>query len=151
VWNRAGGEFGRYSDAAVRRGFRSSEKVRKSTTRQTINHKAAALIGGLLMAPFVAANAIVGNRIEPFFSAIRPGLHTGTFEYVLLGLVLGCLPVGAFIAARPMLERGADGRRRLYLLNTVVAAFMLVMFVMLAAGLGADIYRCDVLQIPNCD
>ncbi|MGH7180150.1 MAG: hypothetical protein ACREJC_22420, partial [Tepidisphaeraceae bacterium] len=120
-------------------------------TRQTMNRKSAALVGGLLMAPFVAANAIVGNRIEPFFSFIRPGLHTSAFEYVLLVLVLGCLPVGAFIAARPMLERGADGRRRIYLLNAILAAFMVVVFVILSAGLAADIYRCDVLQIPNCD
>lgn len=40
-----------------------------------MNHKTAALIGGLFMAPFVAANAMVGHRIEPFFSFIRPGPH----------------------------------------------------------------------------
>lgn len=116
-----------------------------------MNPKSSALIGGLLMVPFVAANSIVGNRIEPFFSFIRPGLHTSAFEYMLLFVVIGCLPVGAFIAARPIFERGADGKRRIYLLNGILAAFMLVVFVMLSAGLGADIYRCDVLQIPNCD
>ncbi len=116
-----------------------------------MNHKTAALIGGLFMAPFVVANALVGHRIEPFFSFIRPGPQTSPFEYVLLGLVLGCLPAGAFIAVRPLLARGADGRRRFYLLNASVAAFLLVVFVLLAAGLGADIYRCDVLRIPNCD
>jgi len=116
-----------------------------------MNHKTAALIGGLFMAPFVAANAMMGHRIEPFFSFIRPGLQTSPLEYALLGLVLGCLPAGAFIAARPLLARHAAGRRRFYLLNAVVAALMVVVFVLLAAGLGADIYRCEVLRIPNCD
>ena len=111
---------------------------------------ATALIGGLFIVPFGAANAIVGNRIEPFFSFIRPGPHTSTFEYVLLAVVLACLPVGAFIAAQPMLKRGADGRR-VHLANAVVALVMLALFVILSVGLGSDIYRCDVLQIPNCD
>src|SRR5688500_1827851 len=109
----------------------------------------AALIGGLFMVPFAAANAIVGNRIEPFFSFIRPDAHTSAREYVLLAVVLACLPVGAFIAVQPML-RGADGRR-FHLANAAVALVLLALFVFLSVGLGADIYRCDVLQIPNCD
>jgi len=112
---------------------------------------AAAFTGGLFMVPFAAANAIVGNRIEPFFSFIRPGPHTSAFEYVLLAVILACLPVGAFIAARPMLKRGADGGWRVHLVNAVLALVMLALFVILSAGLGADIYRCDVLYIPNCD
>jgi hypothetical protein len=35
--------------------------------------------------------------------------------------------------------------------NGVVAALLLAAFAMLSVGLGSDIYRCDVLQIPNCD
>jgi hypothetical protein len=120
-------------------------------SRQTRSPLAAALAGGLLMLPFVAANAIVGSRIEPFFSFIRPGPHTSPFEYLLLFAVLGSLPVGAAIAARPLFERGADGKRRIYLLNVLLATFMLAAFVVLSVGLGAEIYRCDVLMIPNCD
>jgi hypothetical protein len=91
------------------------------------------------------------QRIEPFFSFIRPGPHTSPFEYLLLFAVLGSLPVGAAIAARPLFERGADGKRRIYLLNVLLATFMLAAFVVLSVGLGAEIYRCDVLMIPNCD
>lgn len=112
---------------------------------------AAARIGGLFTLPFLAANAIVGNRIEPFFSLIRPGAHTSAQEYVLLFIVLGCLPVGAWIAARPLFDKTPDGTRRIYVLNALVAVFMVAVFVVLSAGLGADIYRCDVLKIPNCD
>lgn len=113
--------------------------------------KLAALTGGLLIVPFVVLNAIVGNRIEPFFSLIRPGIHTSALEYVLLAVVLLLMPVGSFVAMRPMLGKRADGKRRLHLLNGIVAAIMLSVFLLLATGLGVEIYRCDVLQIPNCD
>lgn len=113
--------------------------------------RASALVGGLLLLPFLAANAIVGNRIEPFFSFIRPGSHTSQLEYGLLAVVLGCIPVGAFIAARPLFDKTVQPTRRMYLVNGTIAACMFVVFVILAVGLGSDIYRCDVLQIPNCD
>jgi uncharacterized membrane protein len=111
----------------------------------------AALAGFLFVLPFFIANAIVGNRIEPFFSLIRPGLHTSAREYVLLAIVLLLLPAGAFIALSPMLRRGADGTRRFYLLNGLIAALLLVAFAVLSIALGSEIYRCDVLKIPNCD
>lgn len=111
----------------------------------------AAATGALLAVPLLTANAIVGNRLEPLFSLIRPGPHTSGREYVLLFVVVFLLPVGAFIAARPMLRSGMTGRRRIYFLNGIVAALLLAAFAMLSIGLGSDIYRCDVLQIPNCD
>ena len=111
----------------------------------------AAATGALLAVPFLTANAIVGNRFEPFFSLIRPGPHTSGREYVLLFVVVFLLPVGAFIAARPMLHGDMTGGRRIYLLNGIIAALLLVTFAMLSMGLGSEIYRCDVLQIRNCD
>ena len=110
-----------------------------------------AMTGALFILPLLVANAIVGSRIEPFFSLIRPGLHTSGREYVLLAVVLLLIPVGAFVAARPMLLHGRDGRRRFFPVNATIAVVMSLMFVMLAVGLGTDIYRCDVLGIPNCD
>ena len=115
------------------------------------NPKSAALLGFLLILPFLTLNMVVANRIEPLFSLIRPGIHTSAFEYVLLAIVLFLIPVGAFIAIRPMLEKGSDGKRKFYLANGVLAAILLLVFVLLSVGLGSDIYRCDVLQIPNCD
>ena len=111
----------------------------------------AAFTGSLFVLPFLAANAIVGGRIEPLFSLIRPGVHTSAREYVLLAVVLSLIPVGAFIAARPMFHSSIDGHRRFYPVNAVVAGLMCVMFVAVSFGLGSDIYRCDVLGIPNCD
>jgi uncharacterized membrane protein YidH (DUF202 family) len=117
------------------------------TTRPAL----AAVTGSLCFLPFIAANAIVGNRIEPFFSIIRPGAHTSPREYVLLFVVLLLILVGAAVAARPMLRREVDGHRRFYPVNAVVAVLLCVVFVSLSVGLGSDIYRCDVLGIPNCD
>lgn len=111
----------------------------------------SALLGTLFAVPFLTMNAIVGTRAEPFFSLIRPGAQTSAREYVLLFVVLGLIPVGAFIAARPMFRRAPDGRRRYFVLNATLAAILTAGFLAISIGLGADIYRCDVLGIPNCD
>ena len=111
----------------------------------------AALLGGLCVLPFLTANAIVGNRIEPFFSFIRPGPHTSGFEYVLLTVVLGLIGVGAFIAGRPLFDRSVSHTTGVLILNGTVSALLFVIFVILAVALGSEIYRCDVLGIPNCD
>lgn len=117
----------------------------------TTNPKSAAFIGLLFIVPLIALNQIIGDRIEPFFSLIRPGVHTSPLEYVLLPIVLLLLPVGAFIAARPMLRKKADGERKLYLVNGTLAALLLVVFVLISVAFGSEIYRCEILQIPNCD
>lgn len=113
--------------------------------------RAAVVTGALMLVPLAMANAIVADRVEPFFSLVRPGPHPSAFEYVLLVVVLTMLPVGAFIAARPMVEGWLDGTRRVYALNVVVATFLLVIFFAVSAALGDEIYRCDVLRVPNCD
>jgi len=115
------------------------------------NPKAAAVAGGLLILPFLFLNVVVVKRIEPFFSLMRPGFHTSPREYWLLFMVLMLIPVGAFIAIRPMLAKGADGERKLYVVNIILAAVLLIGFVAISSALGSDIYRCDVLQVPNCD
>lgn len=111
----------------------------------------AALIGFLLFLPFVSLNLIVGNRIEPFFSLIRPAAHTSRFEYALLITAILLILAGALVAFLPMAQRGPDGRRKFYLVNGIVGALLIAVFVLIAVALGEEIYRCDVLQIPNCD
>ena len=117
----------------------------------TTNAKSAALAGFLFALPFLVMNTIVGSRMEPFYSLIRPDAYTSPFEYVLLAVILLLLPVGAFIAVRPVFRKGANGERKFYLLNIIVAVILLAGFIALSVGLGSDIYRCDVLRIPNCD
>ena len=116
--------------------------------------RASALVGLLAALPLLAANAIVGGRIEPLFSIIRPGAHTTPAEYALLTVLLLLLPVGAYIALRPLLGARAERESALSgprVANWAVAAVLLVAFVAISASLGEEIYRCDVLQIPNCD
>jgi len=113
--------------------------------------KSAALIGFLLILPFAVLNVIVAKRVEPFFSLIRPGIHTSPLEYVLLFIALLLLPAGAFIALRPVLRKGSDGRLRFYPVNAATAAVLLTVFAVISIALGAEIYRCDILQIPYCD
>ena len=111
----------------------------------------AALLGGMCLLPFVILNAVVAKRIEPVFSFIRPGPHTSSFEMILLAIVLACIAVGAFIAAGLLWGGSARRSVRVYLLNGTISALMLVVFVVLTAALGGEIYRCEVLEIPNCD
>jgi hypothetical protein len=115
------------------------------------NPKSAALIGFLFALPFLILNTIVGSRIEPFYSLMRPDTHTGPFEYVLLAFVLLLIPIGGFIAATPMLRTGVNGEQKFYLLNTILAAILIAGGIAVFVGLGSEIYRCDILQIPNCD
>jgi hypothetical protein len=115
------------------------------------NPKSAALVGSLLLLPFAILNVIVAKRVEPFFSLIRPGIHTSPFEYVLLLVVLLLLPIGAFIALRPLLRKGTDGKRRFYFVNGATAVILLIVFAVLSTALGSEIYRCDILKLPNCD
>jgi hypothetical protein len=65
--------------------------------------------------------------------------------------VLLLLPAGALIAMRPMTAKGPGGVRGFHIVNTAVAAVLLLAFAALAFGLGSDIYACDILQAPNCD
>ena len=117
----------------------------------TTNPKSAALVGLLFTTPWVLLTTIAGNRIEPFFSFIRLVETTGPFEYILPISVLLLIPAGSFIAIRPIFQMGAEGKRKFYLVNVLLGAFLLIVFVMLSVSLGSVIYTCDVLQIPNCD
>jgi hypothetical protein len=110
----------------------------------------AALTGLAFALPFLVLNAIVGGRVEPFFSLLRPGVHTGPLEYPLLAVVL-LLPAGAVVALRPALQAGADGHRSYPLANMLIAALLVAAFLLIGFVLGQEIYRCDVLGIPNCD
>jgi hypothetical protein len=94
---------------------------------------------------------VIANRIEPFFSLIRPGLHTSILEYLLLLVTLACLPIGAIISMGPMFTKDAHGKRQIYVINAFLAIIMLGGFGLLLTTLGTEIYRCDVLRIPNCD
>lgn len=69
----------------------------------------ALLVGLAFAVPFLVLNAIVATQLEPLFSLVRPGVHTGPFEYPLLAVMLLLVAAGAVVA---LLPRAAAGARR---------------------------------------
>jgi hypothetical protein len=76
---------------------------------------------------------------RPFFSLIRPGVHTDPLEYPLLALVLLLLPVGAIVALEPALRGDSNGRRSYPIANMLVAFLLVAAFTLLAVVLGQEI------------
>ena len=111
----------------------------------------AALVGLALLLPLLLLNAIVGNRIEPFFSVLRPGSESSIREYISLSVALLLLPVGAWLALAPMIRKAGDAGRRFRPFNALVATLLLVLFAVISTAFASDIYKCDVLQVVNCD
>lgn len=116
----------------------------------TTHPRLAAFVGFLFASPFVIMNFIVALRLEPFYSYLGsfPAIRNAMFLPLLLLLLF---PIGAYIASRPMLHKDATGRRKLFVINAIVAILLLVSFVVLFTALGEEMYRCEVLKIPNCD
>lgn len=73
------------------------------------------------------------------------------FGIVYMGGGLLFLPVGLVMALLPMLRRGADGKRHLYVLNVIVVVCILAIMTETWGQIIKDVYRCDIQKIPNCD
>jgi hypothetical protein len=137
-----------YLDTSI--GVVKEHIVNGMRARPADHPRLAAVSGTLLLLPFVGLNLVVVHRIEPIFSLIRRGTHTGPLEYILLVVSLLALPFGAAIALAPVLPAIRE-RRKIPLLNTTVAALLVAVFVPLAVGFGEEVVRCDLLQIKGCD
>lgn len=124
-------------------------------TNITTNARAAALIGFLLTLPFMLLNTIASNQIEPLATLFKINTAGGFWDHpighISASIALLLLPCGAVIAMRPMFQKGAAGKRKFYWLNILLALLLLGLFVLIAGALLEEIYRCNVLQIPNCD
>ena len=112
---------------------------------------ASAAVTALLLAlPFVLINAVVSTRMDPIYGWLV-GLEVnniggfGLGFFVVLGLLL-LWPMGAFIAMRPLLTE-----RHWHVVNLAIAAILLVGFAFVGFALGEEIFRCDILQVANCD
>lgn len=119
------------------------------------NPKSAVLFSLLLTLPLILLNTIAINRIEPFFTIFQIntggsfGDHPIGHSAALVALLL--LPCGAVISIRPLLQTGGGGKRIFYLINIFLSVLMVAAFVLITGALIEEIYRCNVLQIPNCD
>jgi hypothetical protein len=111
--------------------------------------KKTAIVGALFALPFFLANFVVALRFEPFYSLL--GIIPAMRKTPILPLLLLLLfPIGAYIAIRPSIQK-KSGKRKFYIANTFIAAFLLVFFFIVFTALGEEFYRCDILHIPNCD
>jgi hypothetical protein len=117
--------------------------------------RSAALVGIPFALPFVSLNAIAASRLEPFYTAFTAvgldnvsGFGAGL---VIFASVFLLLPLGAFIALRPLLQGRTRGAFGWAIAEIAVAAVLMALFLLVSVGLGEEIYRCEILQIPNCD
>jgi ethanolamine transporter EutH len=115
-----------------------------------LNAHRAAVTGLLFILPFFILNVIVALRFDPFYSLLGavPAIRNSTLLPLILLLLL---PIGAYVAARPMLQKDESGKRKMLILNSIVAVTLIALFIPVFFGLGQDMYRCDILHIPNCD
>lgn len=96
--------------------------------KKFINSKSA-LICILLTLPHVLLSIIASNEIEPFFSFFKIptptdfGMNPIGFLALLFSMFL------LLIAIWSLFRREADGKRRFYLVNFIIAAFILMYFV----------------------
>ncbi len=109
-----------------------------------------ALAGLAFVVPFLVLNTIVARPIQPLLALLRPDGHSTPLEYALLATVLLLLPAGAFVALTPATLRPATFPRP-PLANAAIAALLLGGFALVSFALFEDIYRCELLAIPNCD
>lgn len=109
-----------------------------------------ALLGISFSLPFFIANTIVTIRIEPWYSVLEAFPHIRNNPFLPLVLLL-LFPVGAYIAATPMLPKKPGAKSRMIMTNFIVTFLLLSAFTVLVTALGWELYRCDVLRIPQCD
>ncbi len=75
--------------------------------------------------------------------------NTAGFVYMFIGLA--ALPVGLIISLWPMIRKDALGIRHIYIVNLILAVLLIALIIPTLGELAVEIYRCDVLGIPNCD
>ena len=105
----------------------------------------AILFGILLALPFAIANLVAITGIAPLYSWL-----VGLGPYVIFSiLTLGLC--GGVVTLTPLFRKDIDGVRRFFVLNVVIGIGMVTFFGVIGYALGEEIYRCDILNIPNCD
>lgn len=96
--------------------------------------------------PFLIANALVAAQASFFLSLLRPLGQTTSYEQFIALVLIALVGVGGVVALLPLLKE-----KRLYLVNAIVGAALIIFTLFAGYGLSVDVYRCDILKIPNCD
>lgn len=103
-------------------------------------------IGIALALPFFIANALVVMQASFFLSLIRPLGEVTRFEQHLVLALIALVGVGGAVSLVPILKD-----RRVYAVNALVGVVFVAFALHAGYGIGYDFYKCDILQIPNCD
>lgn len=109
-------------------------------------HRRSLLISITFALPFLFGNALVALQSQIFLSFLRPIGQTTSHEQLLVLILIALVGVGGFVALFPILKK-----RRLYVVNAVVAMAFLAFAIFGVYALGKDFYNCSILKIPNCD
>jgi hypothetical protein len=131
-------------------------ELKGATMKSLISKNKSALIFGLIaFLPFFVLNMIAVKQIEPLSSIFRINTGGNFWDYpvghitAIVALLL--LPVGAFISMSPIFRKDSDGKRYFYFANIVLAVILTSLFALITYALFDEIYRCSILQVPNCD
>lgn len=96
--------------------------------------------------PFFIANVLVALQSQLFLKILRPLGETTSYEQVLVLALIALVGVGGLVALWPILKD-----KRLYVVNAIVGVAFVWFALFGGYALGYDFYKCDILQIPNCD
>lgn len=123
----------------------------KIKTLRYLDSKQAAFIGFVFTFPFLILNKIANSQMEPYYSLIKTnGLMVNPFAYFLIAISLLLLPIGAVISILPIFQK-TNERNKVYFINIILALSMLIFFVTISFGFISEIYKCEMLRVPNCD
>lgn len=124
-------------------------KEHAMTTRPILERPLLMTLLALLFAvPLLVMNHVVVFRVDPVFSWIRPGQHTGPYEWAILWSLLGLVLIGAVVALLPLLRPRANGWWLVP--NLAIGGMLLASFVLLSVALGHDM-TCDAIASKTCD
>lgn len=101
---------------------------------------------GIVWTAIVFELQFVEVAFKSVFTSDGATLNAAGRVYIFGSILV--LPVALGLALWPMLRKGTRG---VYWLNIAIALLILILMWHTWGGLAEDIYRCDILKIPNCD
>lgn len=111
----------------------------------TLRPNTAIIVGLIFALPFAIANTIAVTGAAPMYSWL-----VGLGPYIIFAvLALGF--IGGVVTLVPLFRKDVNGTRRFFVFNALVGIALILFFTVVGYALGEEIYRCDILKIPNCD